>query len=54
MQQRVNVTLPIETEEQANLEQKLKEGAIRHAERDLQMAEEWLPLKEEAWQKDQK
>ena len=40
-------------DEQTNLKQKLKEGAIRNAERDLQMAEEWFPLDEETWQKHQ-
>jgi hypothetical protein len=39
--------------EQAMLKQELKEGAIRNAARDLQMAEEWFPLEEEAWQKHQ-
>ena len=38
---------------QTRLEQLLKEGAIKHAERDLEMAEEWFPLEEEAWQKHQ-
>ena len=34
---------------QANLRRQLKEGAIREAELDLQLAEEWFPLEEEAW-----
>ncbi len=34
--------------EQASLKQKLKEGALKHAQRDLQMAEEWFWLEEEA------
>lgn len=33
----------------ANLRRRLKEGAIREAELDLQLAEEWFPLEEEAW-----
>lgn len=38
---------------QTRLKQLLKEGAIKHAERDLEMAEEWFSLEEEAWQKQQ-
>ncbi|HEV8524257.1 MAG TPA: ribbon-helix-helix domain-containing protein [Terriglobales bacterium] len=34
-----------------NLRAKLKEGAIRRAERDLEIAGEWLPLEQEAWKK---
>ena len=53
----INDTLPDltnrVTDEQANLKQELIEGAIRNAVRDLQMAEEWFPLEEEAWQKHQ-
>ena len=33
----------------ANLKKRLKEGALRRAERDLQFAEEWFSLDEEAW-----
>ena len=33
----------------ARLRQLLKEGALRRAERDLRIAEEWFPLEEEAW-----
>lgn len=28
----------------------ITEGAKRHAARDLEIAEEWFPLEEEAWQ----
>ena len=35
----------------AALRKNLKEGAIRDAELDLAIAEEWFPLEEEAWQK---
>ena len=38
----------------ANIKKRLKEGALRSAERDLRLAEEWLPLEEEAWQRSQK
>lgn len=31
------------------LRKRLKEGALRRARRDLQLAEEWLALDEEAW-----
>ena len=31
------------------LKKRLKEGAIRRAERDLQLTEEWFPLEEEVW-----
>jgi CopG family transcriptional regulator / antitoxin EndoAI len=33
-----------------NLRKQLKEGAIRRAQRDLALAEEWFTLDEEAWQ----
>lgn len=35
-----------------NLKKRLKEGAIRRAERDRTMAEEWFHLEEEAWSDD--
>jgi CopG family transcriptional regulator/antitoxin EndoAI len=38
----------------SNLRKRLREGAIRRAERDLYLAEEWFGLEEEAWQKDEK
>ena len=31
------------------LKKRLKEGAIRRAERDLSLTEEWFPLEEEVW-----
>jgi len=33
----------------ANLKRQLKEGAIRRADRDLQLATEWFGVEEEAW-----
>jgi CopG family transcriptional regulator/antitoxin EndoAI len=33
----------------ANLRKRLKEGAIRRAERDLSLAEEWFTVDEEVW-----
>lgn len=35
----------------ANLRRQIREGALRHAERDLALAEEWFPLENEAWQR---
>lgn len=34
----------------ANLRRQLKEGALRRAERDLNLASEWLGIEEETWQ----
>ena len=34
-----------------NLRSRLREGAVRRAQRDLLVAEEWFSLEEEAWQK---
>ena len=44
----------IEQVGRGNLRNKLKQGAIKRAERDLHLAEEWLTLEEEAWQKSRK
>ena len=32
-----------------NLRRQLQQGAVEQAERDLQLAEDWFPLDEEAW-----
>ena len=40
----------VETQGRQNLREQLKQEALANAERDLQMAAEWLPLEEEAWQ----
>ena len=32
-----------------NLRKRLKEGAVRRAERDLQLASEWFGIEEETW-----
>lgn len=37
-----------------NLCKQIKEGAIRRAERDLQVASEWFAVDEEAWQQERK
>ncbi len=34
-----------------NLQQKLKEGAISRAKRDVDIVDEWFPLDEEVWAK---
>jgi CopG family transcriptional regulator/antitoxin EndoAI len=44
----------IEQKALADLREQLKQGAIRRAERDLQLAEESFYLEEEAWQKNEK
>lgn len=40
----------IKQKELNNLKEQLKEGAINRSQRDLQLAEEWYDLEEEAWQ----
>lgn len=35
----------------AQLRKRLREGAIRRAQRDLRLAQEWFVLDEEGWQK---
>lgn len=35
------------------LKEQLKAGYIQNAHRDLEIAQEWFPLEEEAWQKNQ-
>ena len=39
----------IESVGRVNLRKRLKAGAVQRATRDLQMAEEWFHLEEEAW-----
>jgi CopG family transcriptional regulator/antitoxin EndoAI len=38
----------------SNLAEQLKAGALANAKRDMAIAEEWFPLEEEAWQRQQK
>ena len=45
---RINITLPEETSK-ANLRRRLKAGYERRADRDLETAEAWFSLDEEAW-----
>ena len=44
----------IAEQNKANLREQLKEGAIRRAQRDLAIAEEWFDIEEEAWQNSEK
>lgn len=40
----------VKTAGHQNLRERLKQEALANSERDLQMAVEWFPLEEEAWQ----
>ncbi|SPE31889.1 conserved exported hypothetical protein [Candidatus Sulfopaludibacter sp. SbA3] len=40
----------VETQGRASLRERLKEEALANTGRDLEMAAEWFPLEEEAWQ----
>lgn len=44
----------VKVQGQQNLRERLKQEAIANAERDLEMAAEWFPLEEEAWQAGQR
>lgn len=41
----------VKTQSVQNLRERLKQGYLANAERDLQIAQEWFPLEEEAWQR---
>jgi CopG family transcriptional regulator/antitoxin EndoAI len=41
----------VRTRGAANLRERLKQGALANAELDLEIAEEWFPVEQEAWQK---
>ena len=41
----------VDTQSKANLKERLKQGALANARLDLEIAEEWFPLEQEAWQK---
>jgi CopG family transcriptional regulator / antitoxin EndoAI len=41
----------IEEESRTNLRKQLEESAIANATYDLELAEEWFPLEEEAWRR---
>jgi CopG family transcriptional regulator / antitoxin EndoAI len=40
----------VQTRSKENLRERLKQEALANAQRDVDMAEEWFPLEEEAWQ----
>jgi CopG family transcriptional regulator / antitoxin EndoAI len=40
----------VEAQSRQSLRERLKQEALASADRDLQMAAEWFPLEEEAWQ----
>ena len=40
----------VKTQSRQHLRERLKQEALANAERDAQMATEWFPLEEEAWQ----
>lgn len=41
----------VKTRSKQNIRERLKQGYLANAERDLEIAQEWFPLEEEAWQK---
>jgi len=41
----------VKSQSAENLKESLKRGYLANAARDLEIAQEWFPLEEEAWQK---
>lgn len=41
----------VQTQSAATLRERLKQGALANAKLDLEIAEEWFPVEQEAWQK---
>ncbi|MCC6861901.1 MAG: hypothetical protein IT158_25240 [Bryobacterales bacterium] len=41
----------VESKAKSNLAERLKAGALANAQRDLEIAQEWFSLDEEAWQR---
>jgi CopG family transcriptional regulator/antitoxin EndoAI len=41
----------VKTQSGQNLRERLKQGYLANAVRDLEIATEWFPIEEEAWQK---
>ena len=41
----------VESRAKSNLAERLKAGALANAKRDLEIAQEWFSLDEEAWQR---
>jgi CopG family transcriptional regulator / antitoxin EndoAI len=40
----------VKTRGKENLAERLKRGYLANAQRDLEIAQEWFPIEEEAWQ----
>jgi CopG family transcriptional regulator / antitoxin EndoAI len=41
----------VQTKGAANLRERLKQGALASAKLDIEIAEEWFPVEQEAWQR---
>jgi len=41
----------VQTQSAANLRERLKQGALANTKLDLEIAEEWFPVEQEAWQR---
>jgi CopG family transcriptional regulator/antitoxin EndoAI len=41
----------VQTHGAANLRERLKQGALANAKLDLEIAEDWFPVEQEAWQR---
>jgi CopG family transcriptional regulator/antitoxin EndoAI len=41
----------VQSRSASNLRERLKQGALAHTNLDLEIAEEWFPVEQEAWQK---
>ena len=41
----------VRSQTRANLRERLKQGALANAQMDLEIAEEWFPVEQEAWQR---
>ena len=41
----------VKTRAKESLRERLKQGYLSNAQRDLDIAQEWFPLEDEAWQK---
>jgi hypothetical protein len=46
------VTYCVSAKTKSNLAERLKQGALVNTQRDLELAREWFPLEEEAWQRE--
>src|ERR1700693_1751353 len=41
----------VQTQSRTNLRERLKQGALANAKLDLEIAKEWFPVEQEAWQR---